>query len=645
MTLDELKVRLKQLEWRDVEFKEATFAIPNAAFDTVSAFSNTSGGWLVFGIQDKNGKFEIKGVVNPDDLQNGFIGTLRSKGKFSCAIAFKEDRLHDGGNTVLVFYIPEVPRTSKPVFIDGRMDQTFVRKGGTTQRCNKDEIDAFMRDAAQVRFEDGTLDQMDVAACFDAESLKWYRRFFDERHAGHETEAKDGVAFLEHFGLVVPVNGTLRPTRAAILLFGTNAAMHQLLPRQIVDFFIFQCRYAELLPEQRWDERIESLSEGNVIKAWQRIVEVYRTRFAESRFELDDTTMQRKGTPPDYLAFREAVLNLLIHQDYGDHTRKATITIFADEVQFWNPGASFVCGEEFFKPGDKPVRNTRLRAMLTRIGIGEQANTGIRNIFAHQRSLGRIPPVITNNPAEHFFAVKLSKLRLVSQNQQVLLKKVGVSLTDSQAALFIHALGQGEVRPLEAQSVCGLPLKETNGALNHLVVQRLLEKHADPAGDVYRPVPVFLETLSKAGGLPAPESTVAAEAVQSASQASQPPKNDQPAATSVTRPATGELARPTTTGIAILEFCRGAGRSVPAIMEKVGFTHRSFFKSTHLDALVDAGWLRPTQPENPRHPDQGYVTTEQGLAILGTLSAGQTDRPTGSLVTGQVTKPESGKKT
>ena len=641
MTLDELKARLNQLEWRDVEFKEATIDVPKSVFRTVSAFSNTSGGWLVFGIQDKNGKFEIKGVANPDQVQNGFIGTLRSKEKFSCAIAFKENRLHDGDNTVLVFYIPEVPRGNKPVFMDGRMDQTYVRKGGTTQQCNKAEIEAFMRDASAERFEDGVVETLDVANCFDADSLKWYRRFFHERQPGHETESKDDLGFVEHFGLVIPLNGTLRPTRAAILLFGTSAAMHRILPRQIVDFRIFQCRRAEWLPEQRWDERIESLAEGNILNAWRRIVEVYRTRFAESRFELDDTTMQRTGTPPDYLAFREAVLNLLIHQDYGDHTRKATITLYADEHQFWNPGASFVCGEEFFKAGDKPVRNTRLRAMLTRIGIGEQANTGIRNIFAHQRVMGRIPPVITNNPAEHFFAVTLSKLRLVSQNQQILLQKIGARLSDPQAALFIHALGQGEVRPLEAQSVCGLAIKETSDALNHLVVQRLLDKQADPGGDVYRPVSVFLDMLAKAGGLPAAESTVSTETPRLAAE---PSPTIRPETSLVTPTEGNKIARPTATGIAILQFCRGAGRGVPAIMEKLGVSHRSFFKENHLDTLVGAGWLRQTHPQNPRHPDQGYVTTEQGITILESIGTGQADSPTSSLVTSHAPRPDSGKK-
>ena len=41
MTLDELKSRLKGIEWNDIEFKEATFAPPRDIYETVSAFSNT----------------------------------------------------------------------------------------------------------------------------------------------------------------------------------------------------------------------------------------------------------------------------------------------------------------------------------------------------------------------------------------------------------------------------------------------------------------------------------------------------------------------------------------------------------------------------------------------------------------------------
>ncbi|MDG6225985.1 MAG: ATP-binding protein [Candidatus Thermoplasmatota archaeon] len=37
-------------EWKDLEFKVASNEVPKSVYDTVSAFSNTNGGTIVFGI-------------------------------------------------------------------------------------------------------------------------------------------------------------------------------------------------------------------------------------------------------------------------------------------------------------------------------------------------------------------------------------------------------------------------------------------------------------------------------------------------------------------------------------------------------------------------------------------------------------------
>ena len=50
MNRRELLKRLKGHEWTDVEFKESRQDVPKSAYETVSAFSNTHGGWLVFGV-------------------------------------------------------------------------------------------------------------------------------------------------------------------------------------------------------------------------------------------------------------------------------------------------------------------------------------------------------------------------------------------------------------------------------------------------------------------------------------------------------------------------------------------------------------------------------------------------------------------
>ena len=81
MTRDELIAALNSIEWSDVEFKEATWEVPRNALSTVSAFANTQGGHLVFGVKETNGTFKVTGVVDADRLQNTFLGQVRDINK------------------------------------------------------------------------------------------------------------------------------------------------------------------------------------------------------------------------------------------------------------------------------------------------------------------------------------------------------------------------------------------------------------------------------------------------------------------------------------------------------------------------------------------------------------------------------------
>ena len=50
MTKEELLLKLTDIEWDDFEVKAAQDKLPENVWETVSAFSNTSGGWIVFGV-------------------------------------------------------------------------------------------------------------------------------------------------------------------------------------------------------------------------------------------------------------------------------------------------------------------------------------------------------------------------------------------------------------------------------------------------------------------------------------------------------------------------------------------------------------------------------------------------------------------
>jgi len=71
MTRDEL---IEKLKGNDV---------PKSAYETVSAFANTEGGYLIFGVSEKSGSFEIIGVKQVEKVQSAFLNTLTNSTLYS----------------------------------------------------------------------------------------------------------------------------------------------------------------------------------------------------------------------------------------------------------------------------------------------------------------------------------------------------------------------------------------------------------------------------------------------------------------------------------------------------------------------------------------------------------------------------------
>lgn len=68
MTKEELLNRLSDIEWEDFEIKRASDELPKTIWDTVGAFSNSAGGWIVLGVSQQGKKFELTGIANPEKI-------------------------------------------------------------------------------------------------------------------------------------------------------------------------------------------------------------------------------------------------------------------------------------------------------------------------------------------------------------------------------------------------------------------------------------------------------------------------------------------------------------------------------------------------------------------------------------------------
>ena len=491
MTKDELIARLGKYEWNDVEFKKAQRGVPESAYETVSAFANTDGGWLVFGVLEGELGYEIVGVDDVDKVQNDFLSCLRSQGKLNRPVDAKADAIDFEGRTVLTFHIPETQRTDKPVYLRGDIRRSYIRRGAGDERCTQREIERFLRDATPQPFDNEVIEGLDENDFYDERTLSWYRQCFNEREPGRQETLNDREFLLE-WGFLIDRQQQLLVTRTALLLFGKARFVRQYLSRPIVDFQIIHQPFEHWSADQRWADRI--VVEDNILQGWLAIVDRYM-KHADRPFEIDAATLRRHDEPPDYISFREAAINLLIHQDYGDTGRHAQIQIFHDRTRFWNPGDAFQGADHLLEPGAKELRNPNIVGALRRIGLSDQAGTGIRAIFRNWRQLGNDLPQINNQRSEKAFELLLVKELLLTETQKRFQKELGAHLDDQQAALLAYACRHGRLTLTQAKAITGLHTEEASDALKTLIVQVLLK--GPDSGNTYHLADQLRERYAK----------------------------------------------------------------------------------------------------------------------------------------------------
>ena len=319
-------------ERQDIELKCAGRGTPERLYDTLSSFSNqTGGGIIIFGIDEKN-NFEITGVYDAQDLQTKVTNQslqMQPVVRPVFTVADVDEK------TVVSAEISECDIFDKPCFYKGagRLRGSYIRVGEADMPMTEYEIYSYEAFRRKIQDELRAAPRADMDS-LDNDALNEYFIYLKK--------VKPNLAKLPR-EKILKLQGLLddgKPTVAGILLLGEypQASFPQL---SITAMVVDGTEFGELGPSgERFidNQRIE----GRLTQMLEDTLTFIRRNIRNATI-IDEDGKRADRMEYPMVAVREIVLNALIHRDYSIHTDQSPIRVilYRDRLEVENPGGLY----------------------------------------------------------------------------------------------------------------------------------------------------------------------------------------------------------------------------------------------------------------------------------------------------------------
>jgi predicted HTH transcriptional regulator/septal ring factor EnvC (AmiA/AmiB activator) len=359
------------------EAKKAHGGLPESLWETYSAFANTEGGIVLLGVsENRSNQLTVTGITDAQEKVKNLWNLLNNRQKVSANILFERHIYIQSfdGKEIIVIEVPRADRHDKPIYINNDLLKgTFRRNADGDYHCSEAEIKSMLRDQSDLPLDSKIVDELNWRD-LDSDAITRYRNRFASLKPSHIWNGLETNIFLQKIGAVKKnESGTLKPTFAGLLAFGTEDVITQILPDYFLD-------YREKYDSRRWSDRVVSnLGEwsGNVFDFFFKVAGKL-TADIKIPFQFRNP-IERMNDTSVHVAMREALANALIHADYHGK-RGIVIEKEQQTVTIANPGILRVGIEEAMDGGVSDPRNPTLFKIFALIDIGERAGSGLFNI-------------------------------------------------------------------------------------------------------------------------------------------------------------------------------------------------------------------------------------------------------------------------
>lgn len=324
--------------------------------------------YLIFGVADHNlavtgTDFDpLKEKVENQGLEIWLAKQLRVK------VDFRFYRFEYQGFNVVLLRIPAVK--GQPEEFKGT---AYIRVGSATPKLSD-----FPEKARQIwnslqlpkTFEEGiALEKLTPA---DIVKLLDTQIFYDLQNKPYPSRRDTVVEQWINNKLVIKQNGSYAITNLGAMLFAKNLDDFDGLKYKAIRVVVYEGKNktTTLLKDKFFRE-------GYAV-CFVNLVNYVNDQLPQHEEITSTFRIEKKMYPED--AVREIIANLLVHQDFDISSRFPSVRIFADRIEFLNPGKPILSTERFIDQDN--VRNIALVELMRRLKICEREGSGIDKVIS-----------------------------------------------------------------------------------------------------------------------------------------------------------------------------------------------------------------------------------------------------------------------
>jgi ATP-dependent DNA helicase RecG len=483
LSLRDLLQQLFELDEQERIEAKTCSEIGKSVMETVCAFANEpglDGGYLILGVAptpELPERYKIVGIEKPDKLLNDLQSNCRTRFNNTLRIRSRTELIDD--KNVILVYVPEAQPADKPTFFKNKpLPGSAWRRGPNGDyRCNEDDLAQLYQARTLTSFDETVCEQGEITD-IEPDAVAEYRKERATINPNAEELRWEDTELLLALNCLKQHKGTLKPTVAGIMLFGTKQALRRLFPMVRVDYIRVSGKEWVEDPEHRFtsiDMR------DSIFRLLNRATAAILDDLPKS-FSLPEGSLKRQEQPLIPLrVIREALVNALMHRSYQVN-QPVQIIRYSNRLEIRNPGYSLKAPEQLGEPGSRP-RNPHIAAVLHETPFAETKGSGIRTMRNLMEAAGLTPPLFESARSSDLFTATYLLHHFLSEGDIAWLSGFKhLRLDDDEARALVFARETGKISNSDYRGINKL---DTLTASQHLGRLRdlgvLLQKGKGPA--------------------------------------------------------------------------------------------------------------------------------------------------------------------